>query len=106
LTTGFFPNIYGTEGAIVALKYGDQDLRNEDEYPRHVHGPHRTMRESHVFEDVMELVDLVQFGTKPMGTPEHARHVIDIIEAGYRSAETGLTQELRTSFEPLPLEVL
>jgi predicted dehydrogenase len=64
------------------------------------------MRESHVFEDVMELVDLVQDGTPPMGTPEHARHVIDIFEAGYRAAETGETQELRTSFEPLPLEAL
>jgi predicted dehydrogenase len=106
LTTGFFPNIYGTEGAIVALKYGNQDLRIDGEYPKHVKGPHCTMRESHVFEDVMELVDLVQFGTKPMGTPEHARHVIDIIEAGYRSAEKGQTQELRTSFEPLRLEVL
>jgi len=31
-------------------------------------------------------------------TPEHARHVIDIIESGYRAAETGETQELRTTF--------
>jgi predicted dehydrogenase len=106
LTTGFFPNIYGTEGAIVALKYGNQDLQLNGEYPKHVSGPHCTMRESHVFEDVMELVDLVQDGIKPMGTPEHARHVIDIIEAGYRAAETGQTENLRTSFEPLPLEAL
>jgi predicted dehydrogenase len=106
LTKGFFPNIYGTEGAIVALKFGDRELQIEGEYPRHVRGPHCAMRESHVFEDVMELVDLVQFGTPSMGTPEHARHVIDIIEAGYRSAVTGQTQELRTSFTPLPYEVL
>ena len=106
LTTGFFPNIYGTQGAIVALKYGDQDLRVDGEYPKHVRGAHCSMRESHVFEDVMELVDLVQDGTAPMGTPEHARHVIDIIEAGYRAVETGETQNLRTSFEPLPLEAL
>jgi len=32
--------------------------------------------------------------------------VIEIIEAGYRAAETGQTQELVTSFEPLPLEAL
>ena len=37
---------------------------------------------------------------------EHARHVIDSIEAGYRAAETGQTQDLRTSFEPLPIEAL
>jgi predicted dehydrogenase len=106
LTTGFFPNIYGTEGAIVGLQYGDQPLRLDGEYPKHVTGPHCAMRESHVFEDMMELVDLIQDGTPPMGTPEHARHVIEIIEAGYRAAETGETQELRTSFEPLPLEAL
>ena len=106
LTAGFFPNIYGTEGSIVALKYGDQDLRVEGEYPKHVTGAHSSMAESHVFEDVMELVDLVQDGTTPMGTPEHARHVIDIFEAGYRAAETGKTQDLRTTFEPLPYEAL
>ena len=106
LTTGFFPNIYGTEGSIVGLKYGDQDLRDKSEYPKHVSGPHCKMRESHVFEDVMELADLVRDGTTPMGTPEHARHVIDIFEAGYRAAETGQTQELRTTFEPLPYEAL
>ena len=106
LTSGFFPNIYGTGGAIVALKYRDQDLRVEGEYPKHVSGPHCKMPESHVFEDMMELVDLVQDGTPPMGTPEHARHVIDIIEAGYRAVETGETQDLRTGFDPLPFEVL
>jgi predicted dehydrogenase len=31
-------------------------------------------------------------------TAEHARHVIDIIESAYRSAETGQAQELTTSF--------
>jgi predicted dehydrogenase len=30
-------------------------------------------------------------------TAEHARHVVDIIESGYRAAETGTTQELRTT---------
>jgi predicted dehydrogenase len=106
LTTGFFPNIYGTKGAIVALKFGNLDLRMDGEFPTHVKGPHREMREYHVFEDMMELVDLVQNGTPPMGTPEHARHVIDIIESGYRSAQTGETQNLQTSFDPIPLDVL
>jgi predicted dehydrogenase len=32
-------------------------------------------------------------------TAEHARHVIDIIESGYRSARTGARQELTTSFD-------
>ncbi len=32
-------------------------------------------------------------------TPEHARHVIEIIEAAYLAADTGQTQDLRTAFE-------
>jgi predicted dehydrogenase len=65
----------------------------------HVVGPHRTMPESHVFEDIMQLVDWVADGTPSRVTAEHARHVIDIIESGYRAAETGTTQTLMTSFE-------
>jgi predicted dehydrogenase len=106
LTKGFFPNIYGTEGSIVGLQFGDQNLQVAGEYPKHVRGPHCKMAESHVFEDMMELVDLIRDGTTPMGTTDHARHVIDIIESAYRSAETGQTQDLRTSFEPLGLEEL
>ena len=35
---------------------------------------------------------------KPV-TAEHARHVIEIIESGYRAAETGRTQPLATTFQ-------
>ena len=106
LTSGFFPNLYGTQASIVGLKFGDRDLRVEGEYPRHVRGVHCKMPESHVFEDMIELVDLIHDGTPPFGITDHARHVIDIIESGYRAAETGQTQDLRTTFEPLPLEAL
>jgi predicted dehydrogenase len=64
----------------------------------HVTGPHRSIPESHVFEDIMQLVDWVRDGTPSAATAEHARHVIDIIESGYRAAETGRTQELHTTF--------
>jgi predicted dehydrogenase len=66
----------------------------------HVVGRHRDMDESHVFEDIMQLVDWVLYGTPTPVTAEHARHVIDIIEGGYRSARTGTRQELTTSFAP------
>jgi predicted dehydrogenase len=67
----------------------------------HVTGPHREILESHVFEDIMQLVDWVRTGTPSPVNAEHARHVIEIIEAGYRAAETGIRQELRTTF-PFP----
>jgi predicted dehydrogenase len=72
----------------------------------HVVGPHRDMQESHVFEDIMQLVDSVLDDTPSPVTAEHARHVIDIIESAYRSARTGERQELRTSFDLAPLGVV
>ena len=65
----------------------------------HVTGPHREIPESHVFEDIMQLVEHVRSGTTTDVTPEQARHVIEIIEGGYRAAETGETHVLRTTFE-------
>ncbi len=103
---GFQPNIYGTQGAVVGTKLDDQDLKQPGDHEPHVVGVHQSMRESHVFEDIMQLVDWIREGTPSIASAEHARHVIDIIEAGYRAAETGETQELRTTFEPLPLASL
>jgi predicted dehydrogenase len=65
----------------------------------HVTGTHRTIEEAHVFEDLMQLVESVVSGEPSAVTAEHARHVIDIIEGGYRAATTGATQELTTTFE-------
>ena len=56
------------------------------------------MEEAHVFEDVMQLVDWVRDDKPTLATAEHARHVIDIFEAAYRSAVTGQAQDLNTSF--------
>ena len=65
----------------------------------HVVGPHREIPESHVFEDIMQLVDWVRDGTPSPVTAGHARHVIDIIESTYRSAESGSTERLATTFD-------
>ena len=65
----------------------------------HVTGPHRQIPESHVFEDIMQLVDWVREGVPSPVTAEHARHVIDIIESTYRSAASGRTQTLSTTFD-------
>jgi predicted dehydrogenase len=104
--TGWLPNIYGTKGAIVNEKFADSELRASSDRQQHVSGKHAEMEESHVFEDMMQLVDWVADGVPAVATAEHARHVIDIIESGYRAAETGQTQELRTTFEPIELEAL
>ncbi len=104
LTEGFQPSLFGTRGEVVGTRFGDMDLTQpHDLMPHHV-GEHRVMDERHVFEDIMQLVDWIREGKPSLASAEHARHVIEIIEAGYRAAETGQTQTLTTSFEPLPLE--
>ena len=65
----------------------------------HVVGPHREIPESHVFEDIMQMVHLVREGRPTAVSADQARHVIDIIESGYRAATTGTTQTLRTTFD-------
>jgi predicted dehydrogenase len=65
----------------------------------HVVGRHTQIPESHVYEDIMQLVNWIRDGTPTLVTAEHARHVIDIIESTYRAAETGKTQEITTSFD-------
>ncbi len=106
VSQGFQPSFFGTEGAITGTWFGDRELKLPDDYQPHVVGDHRGMPESHVFEDLMQLVDCVREGTESVASAEHARHVIDIIESGYRAAETGQTQELRTTFEALPIGAL
>lgn len=109
----FTGRYFGTEGEIEGFKVNGEEL----DYPErplydeagggvvgaqvtlpHVVGPHRDIDEQHVFEDVMQLVDWVRDDTPTPVTAERARHVIDIIESAFRAAETGQTQELRTTF--------
>jgi predicted dehydrogenase len=94
---GFHPSIFGTEGSVVGTELNGESMLREGDHMPHVVGPHEGMRESHVFEDMMQLVDWVRDGTPSIATAEHARHVIEIIESAYRSAETGEAQELRTA---------
>jgi predicted dehydrogenase len=65
----------------------------------HVLGPHRRIPEAHVFEDIMQLVRWVLDDVPSAVTAEHARHVVDIIESGYRSAANGSVESLSTTFE-------
>lgn len=108
LTEGTQTSFFGTQGAIIGLKLNGTPF----DYPGravaeaqglhallpNVTGPHLTLGEQHVFADVMQLVDWVRDGTPTPVTAEHARHVIDIIESAYRSAETGRAQDLTTTF--------
>jgi predicted dehydrogenase len=102
------PLIFGTKGTInggtlngEVIDYPGREIAERYGYTAalpHVVDRHREVEEAHVFEDVMQLVDWIRTGAPTVATAEHARHVIEIIEAAYRSAQTGTAQELRTTF--------
>jgi len=98
---GFQPTIFGTAGSVVGTTLNDEEQKLEGDHQPHVVGEHAALRETHVFEDLMQLVDWVHDGTPSIASAEHARHVIDIFESAYRAARTGAAQDLTTAFEPL-----
>ena len=59
---------------------------------------HREIVESGLYEEVNKLVLLILDRTSSVADAEHARHVIEIFVAVYRSAETGMVQEFTTNF--------
>jgi predicted dehydrogenase len=115
VTQGFAGSYFGMLGSIVGLTIngkpldypgadvarkvgGDVNAGNQWLLP-HINELHRDLPEQHVFEDVMQLVDWIANGKRSLVTPEHATHVIDIIEAAYRASSTGQTQTLTTTLE-------
>ena len=105
---------YGTTGVLDGVLLNDEpfdfegreetlgapidDWEHQMRVLPHVVGEHRNIVEAHVFEDIMQLVCWVRDEVPSPVTAEHARHVIDIIESGYRSASTGQAVNLSTTF--------
>ena len=105
------PLIFGTKGTINGgtlngepIEYPERELDEKmglNASLPHVLGKHREMEEAHVYEDVMQLVDWIREDKPTTSTAEHARHVIEIFDAAYRSAASGQAQDLRTTFETI-----
>jgi predicted dehydrogenase len=122
ITQGFNGSYFGTKGSIIGLtmngkpleypgveltreaatpegvEWQSQHLRNQWLLP-HITQYHRDLPEQHVFEDIMQLVDSIVEGKPSIVTPEHACHVIDVIDSAYRANVTGQTQALSTTVE-------
>jgi len=102
------PFISGSEGGITSGREGIEVWgKNVENWRRvekpgsempFVSGPHLELPERHVYSDIMHIVDCVINDRKPVISAEHARHVIEIIDLGYKASETGQTQELSTTF--------
>ena len=103
-------NVYGSEGTVEGALLDGSPL----EYPGyervqpgrdgdavllpHVNEAHAALGEAFVFEDVMQLVDCIRDDVATVCGAGHARHVIELIEAAYRSAETGRAQDIETAW--------
>jgi len=106
---GFTPSVFGTEGSVSNGKLNGEPLLGspaEAVMLPNMNLLHIALPQPHVWADLMQLVDWVREGKQSIATAEHARHVIEIIEAGWESASTGKVVELKTSFDTVPLEDL
>jgi predicted dehydrogenase len=56
-------------------------------------------------DGLRHLVECIQKGTRPLVTPDHACHVLEIMLAAQASGRDGQAKEIRTNFEPLKLGV-
>jgi predicted dehydrogenase len=100
------PSFYFQKGSIVGTKLNGQPIQFPGQpegksgyvLTPHAFGAHPDSDELHVYEDSMQLIRWIQEGIPSLASAEHAAHVIEIIEAGYRASETGQAQELRTTF--------
>jgi predicted dehydrogenase len=95
---------FGTDGSIVGREINGKPIDLQEYADKKalrvaVDPEHGKLGESHVFQDIMQLARWISEDIPSVATAEHARHVIEIIEAGYRASETGQTQELTTDFE-------
>lgn len=86
------PSLMGARGGVMQASSPAYDALP------YVSGVHVNLPEKHVYSDIMHLVDCVLNDLDPIVSAEHARHVIEIFEAGYRAAETGQVQELASTF--------
>ncbi len=98
---------HGSEGTIeVVERKVAVNGRHAEEFepvpasrrPGIVVGAHAELPESHVYADILHLVDCIREDREPEVTAEHARHVIEIMEKGYVAAHTGQRQDLTTAF--------
>jgi len=114
ISEGFSGSYFGTKGSIIGLKMNGEPISypGSDIADAHPDGrwagnqwilpgvsaAHRDIDEHHVYADIMQLVDAVLTGSTPVASAQHAAHVVELIEAGLRAAETGTTQLLTSTF--------
>jgi predicted dehydrogenase len=98
--------VYGTTGTIQMLG-NDWDPDGYELWQNSV-GAWQVYRETapdwHWTDGFNHAIDCIQSGAKPIVTPEHALHVLEIMLKAQQSGREGRAVELETKFTPLDLE--
>ena len=94
--------VYGTEGVIQML--GDDWDPDGYELWQNRAGAWQVFKETDPdwpwTDGLRHLVDCLETGQPPLVTPEHARHVLEIMLQAQQSGREGRAMELSTRFEP------
>lgn len=96
--------LYGSQGVIQML--GDDWNPQGYEMWQNRVGAWQTFEETNVnwpwTDGIRQLVECIQQGTKPLMTPEHAFHILDVMLAAQRSGRDGKAYDIRSTFTPPP----
>jgi predicted dehydrogenase len=97
--------IYGTEGTLQML--GDDWAPEGYELWRNDVGAWQYFYETDPHwswtDGLRHLVECIQNGSRPIPTPEHSLHVLEIMLAAQTSGRDGQTKDIQSRFEPLKL---
>jgi predicted dehydrogenase len=111
LAQPFQLGIYGLEGSLESREYRGawvtacelrqgtapvQEIALAPDETDLLTGPHADVH-PHVWADLLHLLHRIRHQTEPLAGVAQARHVVEILEATALAAETGQTQELKTT---------
>jgi len=95
-----YMEIFGSKGTVAL--YPNQRLEIYlDDIDKNIRGWMNPIEKWSEFKQsygVKDLIEALEKGRKPVLTPEHARHVVEIIEKAYKSAQEGKKLYLETTF--------
>ncbi|MBI4605750.1 MAG: Gfo/Idh/MocA family oxidoreductase [Planctomycetes bacterium] len=95
--------LYGTAGTIQML--GDDWDPDGYELWTNAAGAWQIHRETDPgwpwTDGLRHLIECIRTGTRPVATPEHAYHVLEVMLQAQASARDGAAREVRSSFPPL-----
>ena len=96
---------YEFAGREQTIDRPDHRLGGPDARPATCDGPHRSKSPNPMSSKTScNSSNGFSDGVPTAVTAEHARHVIDIIESGYRAADTGVAQEIARAFDFPPAD--